>query len=56
MKALGLARAFAAIAKAEEMVRDEDEILRGGADAAAGGAPPPDDLPGLEDDLPRSAR
>ncbi len=52
MKALGLARAFAAIAKAERMVADEDEILRGGAGAAAGGSGPVDDLPGLEDDLP----
>lgn len=52
LKALGLARAFAAIAKAEEMIRDEDEILRGGAGAAAGGSASADDLPGLEEDLP----
>ena len=52
MKALGLAKAFAAIAKAEAMLADEDEILRGGAGATAGGAAQADDLPGLEDDLP----
>ncbi|MBK3398059.1 AAA family ATPase [Methylobacterium ajmalii] len=52
LQAMTFARSFAAIAKAEEMISDEDAILRGGAGASASDMARAGDLPGLDEDLP----